>query len=197
MELKEILVKLKVLKEEKLKELGLKDIPKGEHGNLKYLDTVAAGNNLNKMEAFFNNVYRGSKDDVILDFGTGTGRLLWVARQIGFTNIIGLDIDQEKLFGDNIFMQFHKLYKLNDIIFYDGLDIPFTTNTFDSIIYFTTLVADFTKTNKMYYRIKQLINITKSNGIWHVAPEKDIRAIKEVFSTYNNKNIVLVHAKLY
>jgi len=153
---------------------------------------------------FFKNHFK--VEGKVLDFGPGHGHAIYLAKELGFNNIIGLDIDLRITHNSSTYFDHHKKYGVSDdIIFYSGIGrIPFEDNEFTSIIFQSSIIQDNTlksETNescnmvlvdigRLESRIKELVRISCPKATWYISPIKHWTAIKPMFIEYNNKSIV-------
>lgn len=177
-------------------------------GNVKYVMGMANPKTHTKLyQVFFNEFYLGGKDDRILDFGAGSGKLIYVAKQLGYKNIMGLDIDQRITDFDSTLNKIHKLYDVEgNIVFYYGGKIPFFDNTFDSIISCSSIIQDNTLDNdrnlyesnitRLELRAKELVRISRSKAVWYISPDKDFDKFKLYFDKHNDKKIIRKRVKI-
>lgn len=177
------------------KKMKSKDI-KGKH-MIKYLNITESG--YEKIERFYSQVYRGIKGDKILDFGCGIGRYIYVGKRLGY-EVKGIDIMNT---GDSTYTRARKLYEIeDDVMLYDGITLPyFEDNTFDGMLFILSIIRDSTlltaqknMSNSVYkdrmnYRIKEFIRMSKPNATWYISTKKHRSIIKPLFGKFNNKNI--------
>ena len=103
------------------------------------------------------------KDNLILEVGCGTGVIIEEFQKLGYSNIIGIDIDLDSLnFAKN------KLNKIN-LIGADVHYLPFNSNTFD-VVYCHYLLLWVCKPKKA---IKEMVRILKSGGKLMIFAEPD------------------------
>jgi SAM-dependent methyltransferase len=153
---------------------------------------------------FLKNHFKAS--DKILDFGPGHGHAIYLAKKLGFNNIIGLDIDMRITHNDSTYFDHHKKYGISkDIIFYSGSGrLPFEDDEFSSIIFQSSIIQDnslmlkgdnasnlvIRNLERLEARIKELIRISCSKAIWYISPPKHWKAIESMFFKHNKKSIV-------
>ena len=153
---------------------------------------------------FFEN--RLKSGDRILDFGPGHGHAIYLAKKLGFNNIIGLDVDLRITHNDSTYFEHHKKYGVSkDIVFYSGVGrLPFENNEFTSIIFQSAIIQDnnlnseedgscnlvLRDVERLEARIKELIRISCPKAIWYISPLKHWKAIESMFFKYNKKSII-------
>jgi len=82
---------------------------------------------------YISKLTKGDKTTRILDYGCGGGTIVTYLRLLGYENIVGIDINEDKLYNlDSI----HREMGFNKDIFfsYDGLSLPLENLSFDLII---------------------------------------------------------------
>ena len=130
-----------------------------------------------------------SKNDLILDAGSGPGFTSIYLNEIGY-NVIALDIISD-------FLSFYDIRELNPLSA-DMSFLPFQPNTFDAIISISALqwIYRDLKNEIMKYKLinlaKCLYNVLKPNSkaIFQFYPKNNLimKAIGKIFTGYTNLN---------
>jgi SAM-dependent methyltransferase len=177
------------------------------HGYLKYLSHF--DEQVGIWKKFFGDIYRGSKNDKILDFGCGSSVSIYTGKTLGFSSIKGVDINHTNETGAPFFSDVHNICETtNEVSFYDGQTLPYEDNTFDAIICNRSLTKDDLeskggsmtvierdKLTEIYKnRIKELKRISKSNSIWYIGPKKDFDKVKKFYKfDSSDLNLIFYH----
>lgn len=107
----------------------------------------------------FVNFSKLDSDQIILDFGCGTGTLIkMILDKIPTLNIVGVDIDQNIL---NVATKKLKLYHPR-LIKYNGRNIPFNDNHFDKVL--TSLAVHHIYTEDKVLTFKEINRVIKPGG---------------------------------
>ena len=126
----------------------LGEIMNNKHGNIKYFDEDNMKRILKKWACFFDNHFNCKGK--ILDFGCGPGHVICLAKERGFTNIIGLDVDQKVTNNDDSFFRLQNRFGVHDDIKFYGGDsnkLPFENDLFDVVICCSSITQDNTLEN--------------------------------------------------
>jgi len=180
-----------------------------KHGNVKYLNKIYMDNFLRKWMYFFDNHFKIKGKT--LDFGCGPGHAIYSAKNSGFYNVIGFDVDQRITNGDDTFFKLQNKFGVyENIVFYSGsIKMPFSDGTFDAIICCSSITQDNTlkntkslnlakeNINVLEERVKELIRISSNGAVWYVAPVKDWKQVVMFFDKYNDKSIKYKDLSLY
>lgn len=107
-----------------------------------------------------------SRNEVVLDFGTGTAELaILIKRKDLTTSVIGLDVDPRvlKIAKNKIIEQ-----KLNiHIIQYDGTAFPFMSGNFDKVV--SCLVFHHLNPKEKLHALAEIYRVLKTGGRLYVA----------------------------
>ena len=149
----------------------------------------------------------------MLDFGCGPGFAVYVGNLKGY-NVIGLDVDQKNFDGskfwrsknDLTYSSIHKILEITSKIkFYDGHNIPFNDNNFDSILSNWSILFDYSisegqkklldkfNNKRLKKRVIELIRISKKKAIWYISPKFHFEKIIKLFKKFNKKNIKIIY----
>lgn len=186
------------------RELIRKISPRRDSKNLKYTDVDY---NTRHWHEFFTKTFTLNKEAQILDFGCGSGWGVHVAIMLGYSNIIGLDIDQTEVLNDTTFAEFHRILAIQDkVVFYSGFDhIPFADNRFDAVICSWSLNKDFTlpednlsstvieeHRRRTQKRIQQLARVSCNNATWYIRPQKHYKKARQAIKKHLSSKKITV-----
>lgn len=103
------------------------------------------------------------KDQPVLDFGCGYGRIMHILQKAGFTQLYGVDISSEMLARAKKLLPALK----NNVTLYDGKILPFADNTFNAITSFAVLNAISSKQDldNIFTEFKRVL---KPGGIFYL-----------------------------
>lgn len=119
-------------------------------------------------DIFWKRDYRGKKNDNILDYGCGPCWSVFTGSNLGFKNIIPLEICTERdAPKGSHFKNFYRLFEVHPT-FWDGKIMSFDDDFFDSIVAKASILK-LTNT-KFESMINELCRVTKKGSLWHIAP---------------------------
>ena len=102
------------------------------------------------------------KDDSILDLGCGTGRTTFALYQLGYTNIIGLDLTPEMIAEAN---KLNTHFKTSiSFIIGDATDLPFGKCQFDAVIFSFNGIMSIPQSSKRKKAFEEISRVLKRNG---------------------------------
>ena len=114
---------------------------------------------------FWNKIFKGGKDDTVLDFGCGSCWAWVVANALGYKNVINLDIDEEEV--RTSFKRYTDIWN-STVVYWDGKTMPFEDDTFNAIVAKASIMK-LVQTG-FERQVSELCRITKPGGVWYVAP---------------------------
>jgi ubiquinone/menaquinone biosynthesis C-methylase UbiE len=146
---------------------------------------VHIGNNITLWKQFWDKEYIGNKTDKIMDFGCGAGWGWLIGSAHGFSNIVSFDINETLLRS-----RFEKFINIlnTPVVYWEGIEIPFKDNEFDSIIAKASILKCVKTTFDVL--IKELCRVSKPSGTWYIAPEKQFRKFRARLDQENLKNLI-------
>ena len=133
------------------------------------------------------------KNSIILDFGTGPGSLALTLAEMGYSRIIGLDINESML---NVAKEKLQNYSVK-LLRGDGLHLPIADNSVDAVVskWVLWVMPDPQKA------VEEMIRVTKPGGqviafsSGRVSPEKNRSLLKKIF-TFPIQNFHLIYITL-
>lgn len=137
---------------------------------------------------FWTTIYKGNKEDVIMDFGCGSLYSKLVGNKCGFTAITGLDIDNEEV--RDSFGRYHDVLNVKPD-YWNGSQMNYVDDFFDSILAKASLskCVDSSWDNV----INELVRVSKPEAKWYISPKYMIDRLPEQFkSILDSKQIKII-----
>jgi SAM-dependent methyltransferase len=120
--------------------------------------------NINLWKNFWTNIYKGEKNDSVLDFGCGSTWGGYVAKRLNYVNHTNVDIDIPEV--RNIFGAYAKALNQN-VLYYDGISLPFEDSCFSSIVAKASIMKlDKTNLNNV---VDELLRVSNNGATWYIA----------------------------
>ncbi len=140
---------------------------------------------------FWNNVFKGTDGQKVLDYGCGAAYDELVARTLGKADVTSLDIDTKEV--KVVFGRFHEATGIN-AKYWDGKTMPFEDESFDAIISKASLSK--LVNSSWESALSELARVSKDNAIWYISPhymsERLVQNMPETIkNTLVEKNVQL------
>lgn len=104
------------------------------------------------------------KDKYILDIGCGTGRTTFGLYEMGFTNILGLDLSPHMV-NEALRIRDNKDYKL-DFVQGDATELNFKNNTFDYALFSFNGIMQIPKRENRIKALREIYRVLKDGGLF-------------------------------
>jgi len=118
-------------------------------------------------DTFWNDTFKWDKEEkpTVLDYGCGAAYDEVVASKLGKATVTSLDIDTKEV--KIVFGRFHEVTGVS-AKYWDGETMPFDDDSFDAIISKASLSK--LVNSSWENALSELARVTKSGGVWYVAP---------------------------